>query len=117
MEDNLVRFTGGRTDPSRSFYQTSGFNEAFLDFPAGRKYELLHGLKSAPDHVAIFLSFAEKPLSSGSNLALAAGNQAVIERVDDTVVWVRNDTCAHYYLRVELSTVAWDAGADAAGGG
>jgi hypothetical protein len=89
-----------------------------LDFPPGRRYELVHRLRGSPTHIGAFVSFEPTALATGNNIAQAAGNQAVIERADESVVWVRNDTCADLFLRVEISTAApeLDASAGDAGG-
>src|SRR4029453_16498101 len=82
----VLRFTGGDVDPSRTFYQTSAFDERFLDFPPGRRYELIHGLIGIPNHIETWVSFEPRALATGNNISPGAGNQTVIERADETVV-------------------------------
>ncbi len=89
-------------------YETSHPSEELLPFPSGQTYDLLHGLGTTPTSVHGYLSFVPRLTESGdpydrqtpNNLAEAAGNQMVIERWDDEVIRIRNDTCADFYVRV-----------------
>jgi hypothetical protein len=101
-----VRFTEGQTDPTGTYYETNSFDGQYLHFPPGRRYELIHGLGRAPLNVDVYLAFHEYPAQT----ARAAGNEAVIERMDVEAVHVRNDTCAEFYLRAVLTAPpAFDA--------
>jgi hypothetical protein len=110
-----IRFEGGNVNPSGTVYETSGWDGPLLHFPTGRRYELVHHLRSLPEFVNTYVAFEERP----ENLSESAGNQVVIERVDDVAVVVRNDTCAEFFLRVVAGTSGetLDAGpVDAAAG-
>jgi len=98
---DTVRFTGGHTDLTLSRYESNGFDEPFLVFPPGRRYEFPHGLGQVPTQLGIFLAFREEPLKYNSSFSLAAGNEALIEAVDANVIRIRNDTCADFYVRVD----------------
>ncbi len=94
---DTVQFSGGHTDPTRTHYETNGFDEPFLVFPPGRRYEFPHGLGRVPTQLGIFLAFQ----ANSSSFSLAAGNQALIEAVDANLIRIRNDTCADFYVRVD----------------
>jgi hypothetical protein len=100
--DGPTRFEKGTTDTRTQFYETSAWNGPYLDFPGGRSYQLVHGLPGRPREINIYLAFEENPLPS-SNTAPAAGNQALIEKVDDEIIEIRNDTCSGAYVRVTAS--------------
>jgi len=114
------RYEGGRVLPSGTSYETGAPDEPLLPFPAGQTYELVHGLGVVPTSVQGYVSFAPELTEDGdpldlnqpNNIAETAGNQLVIERWDDEIVRVRNDTCASFYLRVVLVA---DADANASG--
>jgi hypothetical protein len=93
-------------------YESSAIDGQYLHFPGGRRYALRHGLDAKPAVVQVYVAFEEYPLKE-NNISPAAGNQAVIEIVDDLVVQVRNDTCDELYVRVVASGGSpSDAGAD-----
>ena len=94
---DTVRFSGGHTDPTLSRYESNGFDEPFLVFPPGRRYEFPHGLGQVPTQLGIFLAFQ----ANNTSFSLAAGNEALIEAVDANVIRIRNDTCADFYVRVD----------------
>ncbi len=98
---DTVLFSGGHTDPTRTHYETNGFDEPFLVFPPGRRYEFPHGLARVPTQLGIFLAFQAEPLKNNGSFSLAAGNQALIEAVDANLIRIRNDTCADFYVRVD----------------
>ena len=88
-----------------------------MDFPAGRRLALVHGLRETPIELRSYLGFKEHPFpESGEGfVAESAGNQVLIEDVNDEFIRVRNDTCEHFYLRIVASTFP-DDGAAGAGG-
>ena len=63
--------------------------------PPARTITFQHGLGSLPV-VAITLAF-----SDNGSLAPTAGNQAIIECMDDQVVQIKNDTCSDFYIWVQ----------------
>jgi hypothetical protein len=95
-DDEDILFKGGSVNASGTFYESSDWDGPLLHFPTGRRYKLVHFLRSLPQLVQTYVAFEERP----DNLSESAGNQAVIESVDDTVIQVRNDTCAEFFLRV-----------------
>ncbi len=107
-EDTPKRFTGGTTSSDRLYYQTNAWDEPFVDFPAGRRWALVHGLKETPIELKSYVAFKAKPLPEDGKgfVAETAGNQVLIEGVDEETIRVRNDTCEHFYLRLMASAVA-----------
>jgi hypothetical protein len=91
-----VRYTDGVTNGTATYYETGGPDEPFLDFPAGRRFELVHGLSRVPDLTLVYVSFESNPTS----FSIAAGNEALI-RLEPDVVFIKNDTCTDFYVRVE----------------
>jgi hypothetical protein len=106
-EDTAKRFTGGTTSPDREHYETNAWDEPFVDFPAGRRWALVHGLRTTPIDLKSYVAFKSKPLPENGKgfVAESAGNQVLIEGVDEETIRVRNDTCEHFYLRLVASTV------------
>ena len=113
-DENARSYTGGTTSPDGTFYETNAWDASFVDFPAGRRLALVHGLRETPIELRSYLAFKARALPKDGNgfVAESAGNQVLIEGVDDEVVRVRNDTCEHFYLRLVASTQP----ADGAGG-
>lgn len=93
------RYSGGRTNRDRSFYETSNSNGPFLFFPAGRTYRFEHGLSETPAEYHAVMAWFEYPLES-AGISESAGNQAMFELIDEKAIEVRNDTCADLYLRL-----------------
>ncbi len=99
--DGLVSATGAS-------YQTTAPGEAFLPFPSGQTYDLYHGLGEPPSSIHGYVSFVPRLEADGdpfdhdrpNNVAETAGNQMVIERWDEELIRIRNDTCADLYVRV-----------------
>lgn len=119
-EDTSKRFSGGTTSPDREHYETNAWDEPFVDFPAGRRWALVHGLRTTPIELKSYVAFKEKPLPEGKKgfVAESAGNQVLIEGVDEETIRVRNDTCEHFWLRLVASSVPeQDAGAPDGSGG
>lgn len=106
----VERYEGGRVLQSGTIYETGAPDEPLLPFHGGKTYDLVHGLGVTPTSVQGYVSFAEQLTEDGdpldldrpNNIAETAGNQLVIERWDDEIVRVRNDTCGEFYLRVVL---------------
>lgn len=111
-------YTGGRVNKDRTVYETNAWNEAFVEFPAGRRLLIEHGL-SAPPEVFTWLAFDEKPFDrDNGNSAESAGNMVIIQKVDEREIVVFNDTCQDFYLRlVAISPGEFESpGAGGAGG-
>ncbi len=98
-----VDFLGGEVVGTKTTYESSNWEGPYLHFPGGKRYRIHHGLGTTPVAVLTYLAFDEHPLPGG-NVSESAGNQSVIERVDDEVIVVRNDTCAEFWLRVVALT-------------
>jgi hypothetical protein len=110
-------YTGGMT--VGGYYMSSPWEGPLLSFPAGKRYELVHGLGCTPWEVHVELSFSEQGAAGSSSVAPSAGNMSILERIDDKVIVVKNDTCSDMYLLVtaaapDCSLV--DGGADAEAG-
>lgn len=99
-----VRYTEGTV--TSGVYATSAWDGELLYFPGGMRYDLVHGLPSAPRWVESFLSFDQYGTREGGTLAPAAGNQVVVTGVDATSVHVANDSCVQYWLRVAAGSGA-----------
>ena len=57
----------------------------------------MHGLGATPETVNSYVSF----VSEGSDATENAGNQGLIRCVDDTEIWIKNDTCEEeFFIRV-----------------
>jgi hypothetical protein len=70
--------------------------EPYQYFPPARTITFWHNFGSLPDY-EISLAF-----SGNGSLAPTAGNQALIECMDDHVFQVKNDTCSDFYIWVTL---------------
>ena len=76
-----------------------------LDWSGGTYYKLAHHLGVTPDWWIFYLSFSRYGIKQkGGVYAQATGNQAVLIDVDDEFLWVANDSCSNYYLRVVAGT-------------
>jgi hypothetical protein len=109
-----IRYSGGTVDASGTTYETNPWTGPYLHFPAGRRYVIEHRLGAVPPAPDLFVAFEEHPLKrkDGNNVAPPAGNQVVIEWVDEEIIQVRNDTCSEFYLRV-VATIGAAPTADA----
>jgi hypothetical protein len=116
-EETPKRYENGTTSADGTFYETNGWKDAFVNFPAGRRLALVHGLRDVPIELRSYLAFDAHPFpKSGEGfVAESAGNQVLIEDVTDEFIRVRNDTCENFYLRMVASTAPGD-GAGGAGG-
>jgi hypothetical protein len=101
-DDPPVVYDGGTRDEALTYYETHAWDGRYLRFPPQRTYDLVHGLGRAPTAVMSYVGFNETPLGAtgNGNVSIAAGNEVIIEWVDDSVIRVRNDTCETFYLRV-----------------
>ena len=113
-EDAARRYTAGTTSAHGTLYETNAWDGSFVDFPAGRRLALVHGLRQMPIELMSYLAFKSRPLPKGGKgfVSESAGNQVLIEGVDEEVIRVRNDTCEDFFLRLVASTLP----ADGAGG-
>lgn len=97
-----VVYEGGTSDPAEGYYESDAWDGGYLRFPPQRTYDLHHGLGRRPGAVMSYVGFDASPLGAtgNGNVSEAAGNEVIIEWVDDQVIRVRNDTCETLYLRV-----------------
>lgn len=120
-----VRYEDGQVSADGRIYETTPIDAELLHFPPGRIYDLVHGLGEAPLSVHGYVSLGSRLTPDGdpydperpNNVTETAGNQLVIERWDDQIVRVRNDTCAEWWVRVVAIGSAPDAASAAAGAG
>ena len=106
-EDPVVHTTG-ITSPACTSYQSGRFDQPYLEFPKGRRLRFPHGLAQVPVLVKSYLAFEKTPLDTEhGNTAESAGNQVIIEAVNDEFVVVRNDTCEEdFWLRLVVEVDA-----------
>jgi hypothetical protein len=115
-----VEHTDGITDRAAGFYESSPVEGPYLNFPAGRTYDFVHGLGQTPAIVIPYLSFERCPMpkacdsedDESSNITIGAGNQVVVENQDEERIRIRNDTCSGIYLRVTAMVGGGLAAAD-----
>jgi hypothetical protein len=93
------RYTGGTS--ALGVYESSPWKSGLLPFPGGKQYQLEHRLGFTPSTVQILLSFS----SGGDDLTLSpcAGNSCLVRCVDDEIIWIKNDTCADFWVRVSTA--------------
>ena len=111
---------GGKVTRSGSFvhYESNPIDGPFLPFDGGSVYHVRHGMGVTPDEYHVTLAFHQSPFApGGGGQAQGAGNQAVVVHVDAQELVVKNDSCASYWIRIELDAhVGGDGGvSDAAG--
>jgi hypothetical protein len=86
-----------RSDPETGFYESSPWEGPRDAFPAKTLVRFEHGLGTTPDIVEPYLSFWPKD----NNVSPSTGNQSLIRCVDNTDIWLKNDTCEEsFYIRV-----------------
>lgn len=100
-------------------YESTAVNDDWLHFPAGRIYDLVHGLPGTPQRWSAYVSFNSRlePLAGSgtttnpNNAAPAAGNQVVVDaKWGPDIIRIRNDTCAEVYVRLEAQFVLGETG-------
>jgi hypothetical protein len=121
-DDPPVVYDGGSRDEALTYYESDSWDGRYLRFPPQRTYDFVHGLGRPPTAVMSYVGFSETPLGTNGNgnVSIAAGNEVIIEWVDDSIIRVRNDTCETFYLRVVAlgpNDAATDIDSNAAGGG
>ena len=68
----------------------------FLSFPGGQQYQLEHHLGYTPANVKIEFAFGP----TAQEVSPCSGNACVIHCTDSKIIWVRNDTCSQFWIRV-----------------
>jgi len=87
-------YTGGTA--TNGVYESSSWTSGLLPFPGGKQYQLDHHLGFSPADLGIFIAFGP----DGEPLSLCAGNSCLVRCVDDQMIWIKNDTCADFWVRV-----------------
>ena len=114
------RFTGGEVTQvgTGSFYESSSWHGELLNYPGGKRFEIVHNLGVEPAVVLAYMSFAATGVpaegtSGADSITLCPGDTCKIERVSREVIQIHNTTCADFWLRV----VAWGGSAPLTDGG
>jgi hypothetical protein len=97
-----AEFRGGILYEDDQVYETSTPSGLHLNFGAGARYRIYHGLSGRPAVVQIWVSFSSTGVTGG-NEAMPAGNMAEVVGMTDEYVEVRNDSCGEYWLRVVMA--------------
>ena len=92
-------------------YMTSPWTGRLLLFEGGKRFDLHHKLGCTPRHIDMYESFNEQGLAAGT-VAPCAGNMCELQRVDQTGILVKNDTCSDFYLLVVASSPDCDLNLD-----
>jgi hypothetical protein len=97
-------FAGGvasGTGPT-AVYESSPPDNSILAFPAGKQYFLVHHLGFVPAFVQVEFGFD----TNGDDFSPCSGNTCVIPCVNSEIIWLRNDTCADFLVRVSAMGVS-----------
>ena len=115
-DDPPVAYDGGSTNAALTYYESDAWDGPYVRFPPQRTFDFHHGLGRRPGAVLTYVGFSSSPLGmdGNGNISEAAGNEVIIEWVDDEIVRVRNDTCETFYLRV-VAMAPEDGGASDGG--
>ena len=84
-------FSSNYHDPSAPLTVDNGYQY----FPPARTITFVHGLGSVP-FVNITLAF-----SDNGSLATGAGNESLIECMDNQIIQIKNDTCSDFNVWVQ----------------
>jgi hypothetical protein len=104
-EGNPYRLYVDGTVDDHGVYMSELATGELLDFPGGAHWKLAHHLGEEPTWWTFYLSFERMGLKKdGGAYAQAAGNQAVLYAKDAEHLFVVNDSCSDYYLRVVAGT-------------
>jgi hypothetical protein len=91
------------SDSESGVYSSSPWEGPHVPYPAKTLMRFEHGLETTPELVVSYLSFDRE----GTDLTENAGNQGRIYCVDNSDIWIKNDTCEEdFYVRV----AAWASG-------
>ena len=86
-------FSSAYHDPAKSL---SSGETGYQYFPPARTITFQHNLGSVPFPV-ITLAFDDN-----GSIAPTAGNQAIVECMDDNVIQIKNDTCSDFYIWLQV---------------
>ncbi len=99
-EDNPPElYTGGSGDPASATYESSPPTSGILPFPGGKQYLLAHHLGFTPTYPDISVGFN----ADGEGLSTCAGNTCIVRCVNSEIIWIQNDTCADFFVRVQTT--------------
>jgi hypothetical protein len=94
-------------------YESSPWKSGLLPFPGGKQYQLEHHLGFTPSQVDVFIGFGP----DGERVAPCAGNSCLVRCVDDRIVWIKNDTCSDFWVRVATAGRSFESGGATCTGG
>jgi len=114
-----VKYVDGKTHlegPLR-IYESTPVHGEWLYFPGNRRFLLEHNLHTTNYNTFMYVAFSSHPLpgdaavDTAGNAAVASGDVAIVEQVNEDSIQLRNDTCSEQYLYVKLTVpVDSDAG-------
>lgn len=95
--NELAEAKNASTDTTAGVFTSCPWEGPRDPFPAKVTLRFEHGLGATPETVSSYVSFASKDSDFTEN----AGNQGRIRCVDDTEIWIKNDTCEEsFFVRV-----------------
>jgi hypothetical protein len=97
-DDEIVIQEGGKAEDG--IYVSASWNQNWDDFPGGRTIIFKHRLGVVPEFVQTFVSFKKDGVASDASASENAGNQGLIQCMDQTAIRVVNDTCSELFIRV-----------------
>jgi hypothetical protein len=112
-------FYGGKPDEGRlrdpDTWETTAFDGKWLPFPHKRTWVLDTSALGTrpPESVIAYISAQETPNEVGSNFTVGGGNLVIFTVAKPGTLWVTNDTCADYFIRVVVNASPAPAPADA----
>ncbi|HKQ67735.1 MAG TPA: hypothetical protein VJT73_00275 [Polyangiaceae bacterium] len=77
-------------------YESSPWKSGWLHFPGGKQYILEHHLGHTPKNYMVSLSFTQ----DGERSTQCSGNSCLELCITDDAIWLKNDTCAEFWIRV-----------------
>jgi hypothetical protein len=105
------RYRGGQA--TATGYESSSWKAGLLPFPGGKQYQLEHHLGFTPSLVEVYIGFGP----DGERVSLCAGNSCLVRCVDDQLIWIKNDTCADFWVRVATTGRSFENRGTACTGG
>jgi len=83
-------------------WESTSPNGTWLPYPGERGYYLQLPVELSPDvyEVIVYISTSAHPGPDGTQFTMAGGNLSVIKILSGAKVYVQNDTCGDYFVRV-----------------
>jgi hypothetical protein len=100
-----ISITHGVSDKDKLYYDSAPWGHDLDHFPAKTALWFRHDLGVIPLLIQPFLSFSPSGTANedGGSVALTAGNQTLVDCVDERVIVLRNDTCEpSFYIRLAV---------------